>query len=138
MKTQRWRVHCTTSQYWKVLQWKNFIFHFINVGHSNEKATPELQAGALYPADLSYDNSEQTKHRGRREKGQVLSSAKKNKILQAGEYWKSHLEYKELSLLARGCIKLLYISRLLMMISSTSYIISTRLLLLQKYQNNLC
>lgn len=43
---------------------------------SNEKATTELQEGDLDQADLRYDNSAQTKHIGRREKTQVLSSVR--------------------------------------------------------------
>lgn len=52
--------------------------------HSNEKVTTELQEGALYQVDLRYCNFEQTKHVGRTEKGQVLSSVKESQILPAG------------------------------------------------------
>lgn len=46
--------------------------------HSNEKPTTDLQEGDLYQVDLRYNSSAQTKHMGRTENVQVLSSVKES------------------------------------------------------------
>lgn len=68
----------------KGIAMKKFHLPLYKCGTQQWESNSWIQAGALYQADLSYDNSEQTKHREKREKDRFSVLPKRIKILQAG------------------------------------------------------